>query len=304
MARLPRLRATLGLLFGALMLAACQSSTPQVRTALPAPVPPGAAVTINASAPTSFAQIAPILGEAEARARATLVIDATTGRVLFEDNADALRFPASLTKLMTLQLIFDAIERGQISMMTPLTVTENAASQPPSKLGVKAGSSLRVRDAVAALSIKSANDVAVVVAENLAGSEEAFVARMNARARQLGMRRTRFVNAHGLPDTRQVSTARDIAILARNIRLRHPQYARYFRATAINYEGRKLKATNKLIGNVAGVDGMKTGYVRMSGYNLVTTARRGARNIIIVYFGGRTGRARDAEVTTLVQRYL
>ncbi len=302
---MPRLsRALIGLVASTVALAACQSSAPTVRTALPAPVTAGAAVTINASAPASFAQFAPILGQAEARARATLVVDVNTGRVLFEDRADALRFPASLTKLMTLQLVFDAIEQGQLTMMTPLTVSENAASQPPTKLGVKAGTSLRVRDAVAALSIKSANDVAMVVAENLAGSEEAFVARMNARASQLGMRRTRFVNASGLPDTGQISTARDMAILARNIRLRHRQYARYFRATAINYEGKRLKATNKLIGKVAGVDGMKTGYVRMSGYNLIATAKRGSRDIIVVYFGGRTGSARNAEVTTLIERYL
>ena len=295
-------RASLALV--AVALTACQSAAPAGRSALPPPAAQQAALVMSGSAPTQFANFAPVLGQAEARARATLVVDANTGQVLFEDRADALRFPASLTKLMTLQLLFDAVDSGQLSMTSALHVSDNAASQPPSKLGVKAGTSLRVRDAIAALSIKSCNDVAVVVAENLAGSEAAFAQTMNRRARQLGMGNTRFTNASGLPDTAQITTARDVAILARNIRLRHRQYARYFGATAIVYDGRELKATNKLLGKVAGVDGMKTGYIRLSGYNLVATARRGGRDIIVVYFGGSSSNARNAEVTALVERYL
>ena len=288
----------------ALALAACQSATPAPRQALAPPVAPVPYASYSAASTMAASGFLPFLGEAEPRGRSTLVLDAASGSVLYEQDADALRFPASLTKLMTLQLLFDAIDAGRLSMTSVLHVSENAAGQPPSKLGIEAGGTLRVRDAIAALSIKSCNDVAVVVAENLAGSEEAFAQMMNRRAAQLRMTRTRFTNASGLPDTAQVTTARDIARLARNIRVQHRRYASYFRATGLTYNGRELKATNKLLGKVAGVDGMKTGYIRLSGYNLVTTATRGGHDIIVVYFGGRTGASRDAEVTTLVERYL
>lgn len=296
-----------------LVLAACQTSAPQqtVRAPLPAPTSPApimpgqpASYTFAASAP--LPSLAPVLAPrpVEKRAKAVLVLDTRSGDVLFEDRADELRHPASLTKLMTLVMLFEAVQKRRLTLATPLRVSANAASQPPSKLGVSEGDTLRVRDAIASLSIRSANDVAVVVAENLAGSEEAFAASMTRRARELGLKDTTFVNASGLPDERQISTARDMGRLARYVRVRYPQYKRYFAAKGIGYDGRTLKATNKLLGKVPGVDGMKTGYVRMSGYNLIATARRDGRDIIVVYYGGRSGAARNAEVTGLVERYL
>ncbi|WP_102961131.1 D-alanyl-D-alanine carboxypeptidase family protein [Mangrovicella endophytica] len=246
----------------------------------------------------------PLVGQPEVRAPATYVVDATNGATLFAENADALRYPASLTKMMTLYLLFEAIASGRASLDGDLLISENAASKPPSKLGAKAGTRLRVRDAIQAVAVRSANDVATAIAENLGGSEQAFAVRMTAKARQLGMMRTQFVNPSGLPDPRQISTAHDMAILARALRSRFPQFLPFFSVTSFQYGGRTFKATNKLLGRVEGVDGMKTGYIRDSGFHLVASARRGGRSIIVVVMGGVTGRARDAYATQLIDRYL
>ncbi|MBO0904372.1 D-alanyl-D-alanine carboxypeptidase family protein [Jiella sonneratiae] len=241
---------------------------------------------------------------AEIRGHSVLVMDYQSGRILQAENPDALRYPASLSKMMTLYLLFEAVNAGRISPDTPLTVSAEAASQPPSKLGFSPGDTITVRDAAQAIATKSANDVAVVVAENLGGSQDAFAAMMTAKARELGMRNTRFVNASGLPDPRQISTARDLAILARALIARNPQFMPIFSVTQFIYKGRTYHATNKLLGKVAGVDGLKTGYIRDSGFHLVATAMRGGRRIIVVVMGGKTGAARNAEVTALIDQYL
>ncbi|WP_305983665.1 D-alanyl-D-alanine carboxypeptidase family protein [Roseibium sp. MMSF_3544] len=282
----------------AVFLAACQ-------TTQPAPPSPAAASSAT-TAPVQNASL-PVIGyapaTAEERGFSALVLDASTGQELYAVNADAARFPASLTKMMTLYLLFEAVADGRYSLSSPLTVSVNAASQPPAKLGLKEGSTITVRQAAQALSVRSANDVGVAVAENLAGSEEAFARQMTQQARALGLSRTRFVNATGLPDPAQVTTARDMAKLGLALKRRFPQYASYYRAKSFNYNGRTFKATNNLLGKVPGVDGLKTGYIRMSGYNLVATARRGGKQLIVVVIGGKSETARDTEVARLIEAH-
>lgn len=276
--------------FLAAIVSACQSSPrPEMRAV--APVQAAVAST-------------PMLGFAEERGHSALVVDVATGSVLFESNSEALRYPASLTKMMVLYMMFEDIAAGRLSLDDIMPVSVEAASRPPSRIGLAAGSSLRVTDAISALAIKSANDAAVVVAEHLAGSEGLFASRMTDKARELGMTQTRFVNASGLPDTRQITTARDMAILGRALKARFPQYSSIFSAREMTYGGKRFEASNKLLGAVPGVDGMKTGYVRMSGYNIVASARRGGRQLIIVVMGGESQRARDGEVVALLQQYL
>lgn len=296
----------------ALVLAACQTAgkpagnsvsanaarTAAVQTAA-LPALPGTATT---SAGPALAFAPP--GQAEPRAHAAIVIDAASGSVLHEEQADALRYPASLTKMMTLYLLFDAVSEGRVSLDTPLSVSARAAGQPPAKIGLRQGGTITVSQAIQALAVKSANDVAVTVAENLGGSEAAFARTMTSKARALGMRRTHFVNASGLPDPRQVTTARDMAILSRALKSRHANRARAFTARSFSYNGRTFEATNNLLGRVAGVDGIKTGYIRLSGYNLAASARRGGRQVIAVVFGGESEGARDREVTALLEQYL
>jgi len=294
----------------ALALAGCQTAPPQgsARAVETAAAPAQAALVQTAPSVEMPGQVSELglaaTDRAQARAHAAIVVDAASGAVLHEEAADALRYPASLTKMMTLYLLFDAVSTGRVTLDTPLTVSAEAVARPPARIGVKAGRPITVRQAISALAVKSANDVAVVVAENLAGSESAFAQRMTAKARSLGMRRTRFVNASGLPDPRQVTTARDMAILARALKSRHAGYARAFTARSFTYEGRTFEATNNLLGRVAGVDGIKTGYIRLSGYNLAASARRGGKRVIAVVFGGESERARDREVTALLERYL
>lgn len=243
-------------------------------------------------------------GEVENRAPAALVLDAGTGETLFANKADELRHPASLTKLMTLYLLFEAINSGGVSLDDTFVVSANAASKPPSKIGLKPGERISVRDAIQGITVKSGNDVGTVVAEGLGGSEARFAALMTAKAHALGMTRTQFVNPTGLPDDGQITTAHDMAILARALRTRFPQYMPFFDLTEFQYGGRTFKATNHLLGKVDGVDGMKTGYIRDSGFNIVVSAHQGIRSIIVVVIGGATGRARDARATELVEKYL
>ncbi|MGX1495961.1 D-alanyl-D-alanine carboxypeptidase family protein [Roseibium aggregatum] len=276
-------------------LAACQTAQG------PAPAPATSTAPAVEAAPLPAVAYAP--ETAVERGFSALVLNASTGEELYAVDADAPRYPASLSKMMTLYLLFEAVSEGRYSLSTPLSVSAKAASEPPAKIGLKAGSTITVEEAARALAVKSANDVAIVVAENLAGSEAAFARQMTSQARALGLSRTRFVNATGLPDPAQVSSARDMAVLGLALKRRFPQYASYYRAKSFSYNGRTFRATNNLVGKVAGVDGLKTGYIRMSGYNLVATANRGGKRLIVVVMGGASEAARDKEVTRLIEAY-
>lgn len=248
--------------------------------------------------------IPPVFGEVLERAPAAIVIDEATGATIYADDADGLRYPASLSKLMSLYLVFEQLQSGRLKLDDDLLVSPTAAAKPAVKLGLAPGSTIKVRDAIQAMAVKSTNDVASVVAENLAGSEEAFARAMTAKARALGMKHSYFVNPSGLPDPRQISTAHDMAILARALRLRFPAYVRLFSEGSFDYAGHHYVSTNKLLGKVPGVDGMKTGYIRASGFHLVVSASRGGRRVIVVVMGGKTGRARDERAALLVDQYL
>ncbi len=278
-------------------LAACQTAQGPSATA-PIPAVASAAVQSASIAPAAYAPVTAV-----ERGHSALVLNAATGEELYAINADAPRFPASLTKMMSLYLLFEAVESGRYSLSSPLEVSANAASQPPAKLGLKAGSTITVEQAARALAVKSANDVAVVVAENLGGSEAAFAREMTAKARVLGLGRTRFVNVSGLPDPAQVTTARDMAKLGLALKQRFPQYGGFYKARSFTFNGRTYKTTNNLVGKVPGVDGLKTGHIQMSGYNLVATASRGGKRLIVVVMGGKSEAARDKEVTGLIETY-
>ena len=239
---------------------------------------------------------------AEARRYASIVIDAGTGEVLHADKADRRAYPASLTKMMTLYLLFEAVDQGRLGLNQKLPVSRRAAGMPPSKLGLKRGQSIRVKDAIKALVTKSANDVAVVVAEALGGSEQKFARLMTEKARTLGMTRTTFRNASGLPNNRQLSTARDMARLARALQRRYPHHYAVFKTKAFSYKGRRYKNHNKLLSNYAGTDGIKTGYTHASGFNLAASTVRDGRRLIAVVFGGKTAKSRDRHMRKLLDR--
>jgi D-alanyl-D-alanine carboxypeptidase len=235
---------------------------------------------------------------------AAIVVDANSGSVLHSANPDELRHPASLTKIMTLYLLFERLEAGKLKPDTPLDVSEHAAAQAPSKLGLKPDQSIEVEDAIGALVTKSANDVAVVIAEAVAGNEHDFADVMTRKARALGMSHTIYRNASGLPDDAQVTTARDQALLGRAIQERFPQYYRYFATRSYSYRGTAMRNHNHLLGRVEGLDGIKTGYTEASGYNLVTSVRRNGRHIISVVLGGASAGARDARMRKLIEEFI
>jgi D-alanyl-D-alanine carboxypeptidase len=235
---------------------------------------------------------------------AAMVVDVKTGRTLHAVNEDALRHPASVTKVMTLYLLFEQLERGRMSLDTPLTVSANASRQAPSKLGLRPGSTIDVEDAIGAIVTKSANDVACVIAENIGGSEEGFAEMMTRKAHALGMSRTHYANASGLPDPDQVTTARDLTILARAIQDRFPKYFRYFQTRSFHFAGRTIGNHNRLVGSVEGVDGIKTGYTRASGFNLMTSAKLNGRQIVGIVLGGKSGASRDRIMADLVRSNL
>lgn len=235
---------------------------------------------------------------------AAIVVDVKSGKTLFSRNADAPRYPASLTKMMTLYILFEELERGRFTKSSRLRVSKYASQRPPSKLGLKAGQTVSVETAIRALAVKSANDVATVIAEAIEGTESAFAERMTATARSIGMKRTVFRNASGLPDNHQKTTARDMALLGRALQDRFPEYYQYFSTRTFEYGKRRYRNTNRLLGNVAGVDGIKTGYTRASGFNLVTSVNDGGRHIVAVVMGGRTGNSRNAHMKDLIDRYL
>ncbi len=233
---------------------------------------------------------------------ADIVIDVQSGAILHQRNADTLNYPASLTKIMTLYMVFDALHTGQVRLDDKLPVSKRAARRPASRLGLKKGQTIRLDDAIAALTTKSANDVATVIAEFLGGTEENFAAMMTAQARRLGMSRTTFRNASGLPDKQQRSTARDMSILARALYADFPSYTPYFAMRKFKYRGRTYRNHNNLLGRYAGVEGIKTGYTNASGYNLVISTRHEGRHIVAVVLGGRTAKRRDRQMRRLLDR--
>jgi D-alanyl-D-alanine carboxypeptidase len=233
-----------------------------------------------------------------------IVLDAKSGKVLENFKADERRFPASLTKVMTLYLLFEQMESGKLKLGSRLPISSHAASRPPTKLGLKPGNTISVEEAIKALVTKSANDAAVVIAEAIGGSEREFARMMTGKARSLGMTRTVYANASGLPDPNQVTTARDQAILGRAIQWHFPRHYKYFATSSFTFHGREIHTHNRLLGQVKGVDGIKTGYTHASGFNLVTSVRRDRRHIVAVVIGGRTGRSRDAFMRKLIQDYI
>ena len=235
---------------------------------------------------------------------ADIVIDDKSNVVLHEVSADEPRHPASLTKIMTLYLLFEELEAGRLKLDTPLPVSTRASLQNPTKLGLKPNQTINVEDAIKGLVTKSANDAAVVVAEAMAGSEEEFAARMTAKARALGMAGTTYVNASGLPAEAQITTARDQALLGRAIQHRFPFYYQYFATPSFKYKGTEMRNHNSLLGNVKGVDGIKTGYTEASGYNLTSSVRREERHIVAVVLGGTSNGARDARMRQLIEEHI
>lgn len=251
-----------------------------------------------------LALFVPALSPSPANAAvSSLVVDVSSGRTLHAMDADRLRYPASLTKMMTLYLLFEAIDRGTFSLNSRLRVSRRAAAQPPTKLGLLPGRSILVRDAILALATQSANDVAVVVAEALAGSEGNFAVRMTAKARSLGMQRTTFRNASGLHNPQQRTTARDMALLGRALLTNHPgHYQRTFARRAFSYGSARYRNHNRLLGVYRGMDGIKTGYTRHAGFNLVASAKRDGRRVIGVVMGSSTAPSRNALMAGLLDR--
>ena len=235
---------------------------------------------------------------------ASIVVDANSGATLQSTNADALRHPASLTKIMTLYMLFEQLDSGKLRLDSQLEVSRHASVQAPTKLGLRPGQTIRVEDAIKGIVTRSANDAAVVVAEAIGGSEENFCKMMTRKARALGMSKTTYVNASGLPDDDQITTARDQATLGRAIQDRFPTYYRYFSTSVFTWRGSPIRNHNHLLGQVDGVDGIKTGYVRASGFNLVTNIRRGNRHLVGVVLGGRSGGSRDATMRRLLAEHL
>jgi len=233
-----------------------------------------------------------------------IVMDAKTGKVLYSHRGDEKAYPASLTKMMTLYMVFDAMERGKMSKATRIRFSTHAASMQPSKLGVKAGSTISAEQAIYALVTKSANDAAAAVGEHIGGTESKFAEMMTAKARQLGMKSTTFRNASGLPDTRQVTTARDMAILGIALREHFPSQYKYFSTRSFKFGSKTFGNHNKLLGQIRGVDGIKTGYTRASGFNLVSSVEDNGRSIVAVVLGGKTGKSRNAQMTKLITTYL
>src|SRR4249920_2597352 len=235
---------------------------------------------------------------------AAIVVDDNSGQILHEENADAPRHPASLTKIMTLYLLFEQIEAGKFKLDTPLSISAFAAGQNPTKLSLKANQTIQVEDAIKGLVTKSANDAAVVVAEAIGGTEADFGVLMTAKARALGMAGTTYVNASGLPAEEQITTARDQALLGRAIGHRFPNYYRYFATPSFKYGGKEMHNHNALLGQVKGVDGIKTGFTEASGYNLVASVSRDERHIVAVVLGGTSNGQRDNLMRKLIEEHI
>lgn len=236
---------------------------------------------------------------------AAIVVDAKSGKMLYGANVNELRYPASLTKMMTLFLMFEAIDEGRVSRSDLIPISRHAASRPPSKLGLKAGQSIPVDTAIRVLVVKSANDVATAVAEFLGnGSEAQFATMMTAKARSLGMSRTTFKNASGLPDSSQVTTATDMARLSIALRRTFPHHYGYFNQREVTVAGRTIKGHNKAMDMIPGADGLKTGYTRASGFNLATSVTRGSKSVVGVVMGENTSAIRNARMAALMSAYV
>ncbi|MBP0441119.1 D-alanyl-D-alanine carboxypeptidase [Tianweitania sediminis] len=235
---------------------------------------------------------------------AAVAVDASSGRMLYGHDETAARYPASLTKMMTLYMLFEQMESGRVNKNTIIPISAYAASRPPTKMGLKAGDGIDVDSAVKALVVRSANDIATAVGEFIGGSEQQFAAMMTARAQAIGMRDTRFRNASGLPDPLQTTTARDMATLAMALRRKFPQYYGYFSTTEFSYRGKQIRGHNKLVGGVSGVDGLKTGYIRASGFNVATSVTRNGRRIVVVVMGAKSGNERNAHVAQMIEMAL
>jgi D-alanyl-D-alanine carboxypeptidase len=235
---------------------------------------------------------------------AAIVVDANSGRTLFARNERGLRHPASVTKVMTLYLLFEQLEKGRLRLNSPLTISAHAAAQAPSKLGLKPGETIKVEDAIKAVVTKSANDIAVAIAENIAGDEESFAAAMTRKAHALGMAQTHYANASGLPNSEQITTAYDLAVLGRAVQERFPRYYRYFSTHVFSYHGGRHRNHNHLLGRIEGVDGIKTGYTRVSGFNLLTSVRRNGHHIVAVVLGGPSAATRDRIMAGLIENHI
>lgn len=249
------------------------------------------ATPVSAPVMTAQAQVNPTY--------ASIVVDAETGEVLFARYADSRRYPASVTKVMTLYLAFEALAEGRARLDDRLTISPRAASQPPSKLGLAAGQTISLEDAMKATAVRSANDMAVAIAEHIGGSEARFTAQMTLKAQELGMTHTRYVNANGLPDARQLTTARDLAVLGRAAMRDYPQYYRFFGLHDWSYNGRNYQNTNGLLRTNSGYDGLKTGLTNASGSNIMASAVRDGKRIITVVLGGQSSASRNAHVAAL-----
>ena len=233
---------------------------------------------------------------------AAIVIEAETGRVIHAVNEDERNFPASLTKMMTLYVAFDAMNAGRLRLNDRIDISQRAAAQAPSKIGLPPGATMRAEDAILALVTKSANDISVALAEHIGGSEAAFVDMMNQRARQLGMGSTTFRNPHGLPNPDQKTTARDLAVLARALIYNHGRHYAYFSRDEFTFNGVTHANHNRLMGRFEGMDGIKTGFIRASGFNLAASAVRDGRRLVAVVMGGETARSRDDHMAELLER--
>jgi D-alanyl-D-alanine carboxypeptidase len=235
---------------------------------------------------------------------ADIVVDDNSGQVLHETNSDSPRHPASLTKIMTLYLLFEQLQANKLSLDSRLQVSPRAAAQAPTKLGLKPTDTIRVEDAIKGIVTRSANDAAVVIAEAIAGTEREFAELMTRKAQTLGMTNTVYVNASGLPADAQITTAREQALLGRAIQERFPDYYRYFALPSFQYRGMSISNHNALLRQMEGVDGIKTGYTEASGYNLVSSVRREGRHLVAVVLGGRSNGARDSRMRQLIEDYI
>lgn len=244
-----------------------------------------------------------LVNQAQANSRySSIVIDADTGKVLHESNADAARYPASLTKMMTLYMLFEAIEQHKMTLDARMRVSTHAASMPQTNIGLLTGDSISVREAIPALIVRSANDVAAVVAEALGNNEANFGRMMTDKARRLGMHSTTFRNASGLPNGEQKTTARDLVTLSTRLMKDFPKYYHYFSTKSFSYKGTTYNSHNRMVRNTSGVDGLKTGFIRASGFNVATSAKRGNRRVVAVVMGGQTAIARDQHMAQLLDR--
>ena len=235
---------------------------------------------------------------------AAMVVDANSGRVLYANQEHALRHPASVTKVMTLYMLFEQLEKGRFSLDDEIEISSHAASMAPSKLGLRPGSTISVEDAIKAIVTKSANDIAAAVGEAVGGSEARFAQLMTAKAQSLGMSRTFYANASGLPDARQVTTAHDLILLGRSIQERFPRYYAYFSTHQFTFRGHTMGNHNRLLGQVEGMDGIKTGYTNASGFNLLSSVKRGNRRIVSVVLGGKSAAGRDRIMANLIEEHL